>query len=268
VEREVVELSSHGLKALSRIIYETTGIKIEDRKLSVLEVKLRIFMKRKGLSSIDEVIERIKSDRSLFEELIAAITVNETYFFREREHFDVLVDIIKEKGMRSVKILSLPCSTGEEPYSIAIYLEEHFGKGLGYEIIGVDIDKYAVMRAKEGVYHKKSLLRLSKDIVKKYFFEKDDLYYVRPDIKKKVLFYVGNILDYPFLKRLGLFDFVFCRNLFIYFDKPKKEEALKNIYAILKRGGYLFLAKTEFLFGIKHNFQIERRGRVIVYRKE
>jgi len=263
----MVELTTEGLKQLSEIIYETTGIRIEEKKLGVLEVKLRIFMKKNGFNSVKEVIERIKRDKDLFEELIAAVTVNETYFFREREHFDILVEIIKERKMRSVKILSLPCSTGEEPYSIAIYLEEHFGKNLGYEIIGVDIDKYAVLRAKEGVYHKKSLSRINSDIVNKYFWEKDGFYYIRPNIKKKVLFYVGNVLDYHFLKRLGLFDFVFCRNLFIYFDRPKKEEALRNIHAILKKGGYLFLAKTEFLFGVKHNFQIERRGRVIIYKK-
>ncbi len=263
----MVELSSQELKLLSEIIYEATGIKIEKKKLGVLEVKLRIFMNRKGFNSIGEIMEGIKKDKSLFEELIAAVTVNETYFFREKEHFDVLVDIIKENGMRSAKILSIPCSTGEEPYSIAMYLEEHFGKGLGYEIIGVDIDKYAISRAKEGIYHKKSLMKLSKDILSKYFIEKDGLYYIKPKIKKKVLFYVGNVFDHSFLKRLGLFDFVFCRNLFIYFDNAKKEEALKNIYTILKKGGYLFLAKTEFLFGLQHSFIIERKGKTIVYRK-
>ena len=165
-----------------------------------------------------------------------------------------------------IKVLSIPTSTGEEPYSIAIVLNEVLEKP--FFITGVDIDKNALEKAKKAIYGKRSVAKLPEEYLYKYFEIIDEnTFKLKHEIKKKVKFLEGNILDSNFIKKLGKFQYVFCKNLLIYFDKPARIKAVNNLYDIMVEGGYLFLGHAESLSGISSLFEPVKIKGHTVYRK-
>ncbi len=258
-------VDSRTLNRIADLIYRELGIVVDRSNVGILASKVKLFMMRTKVSE-EELLRRIESDRAFFEELVSVITVNETYFFREKEHFEALVELIKRKGAKSVKILSIPCSTGEEPLSIAIFLDDAFGASLRFDIVGVDVDKKAIEMAKTGIYSRRSVSRVPVKFLSKYFDEVEGFYKIKPHVLSKVRYFVGNIFDRGFLSRLGVFDFIFCRNLLIYFDAKKRQEALLNLATIHRAGGYLFIGKSETLIGLKVPYVREMVGKAVVYR--
>ena len=258
-------VSESTLRKVADLIYHELGIVVDRSSSRLLSSKVEMFLLRNRLSE-EELLRRLK-DRKFFEEFVSVITVNETYFFREKEHLDVLVKLVSKRGPGKVRILSLPCSTGEEPLSIAITLLEHFGSLTRFDIIGVDVDKRAIEMAQSGIYSRRSVSRVPGNLLNRYFAPVNGAFKIKDNIKYAVRYHVGNVFDMDFLRKLGMFDFVFCRNLLIYFDTKKRAEALNNIARIHKQGGYLFISKTETLIGLVVPYQREIVDRVIVYKR-
>ncbi len=254
---------------LKRIIYENTGIVFDERKKYFVENRVSEHMEELGITSLKEYLFKLKMDKNVLKDFISKITVNETYFYREYYHLKVLARLVQTESLGyPVRVLSIPCSTGEEPYSIAIVLNEVLGSPTKFEITGVDIDKNALAKAKEGTYGRRSVSRLPSQYLEKYFYKVDEgRWKIKEIIKKRVRFYEGNILNRLFLKGLGKFHYVFCKNLLIYFDDRARSQAINNLYDVMTDGGYLFLGHAESLSRSSSLFEPVRIENSIVYRK-
>ena len=208
------------------------------------------------------------------EHLINAFTVNETYFNREEHQLrcmtsDLLGDITREKKPgESIRIWSIPCSTGEEPYSIAMWLMENWSHVDSYniEIVGSDIDTRALKAAAEGIYGERALMRLSRDVINRYFQPvANGQFQIDPGLRASIQFTRANLIDPQDMARYRDFDIVFCRNVLIYFDDSSRRIAAENLYDCLRPGGYICLGHSETMSRISPLFQVSpvrRRDRL------
>jgi chemotaxis protein methyltransferase CheR len=210
------------------------------------------------------------------EHLVNAFTVNETYFYREEHQLrcmtsDLLDDVVRGKPAgEPIRIWSIPCSTGDEPYSIAIWLMENWTQVDSYdiEIVGSDIDTRALEAAADGVYGDRALMRLSKDIIDRYFQPvAGDMHQIDPGLRNSIQFTRTNLIDPTDMARYRDFDIVFCRNVLIYFDDSSRRIAAENLYDCLRPGGYICLGHSETMSRISPLFRVRRFSDAIVYQK-
>jgi len=273
-----MSLKLEKLKRLRDYISSKYGVYIDDDKLTTIyKRKFQRLMQKYGHKDIDTLFKDFlfRKDSRLVEDVLSDVTVNETYFFREKYQFEVLVENIlpalhKEKPENEhISILSAPCSTGEEVYSIAIYILEE-GKIINERdilLLGIDIDSKAIQKAIEGVYTERSVHKIPKELLQKYFTKTDKNYRVKDFLKQAVNFRVVNVLDKYKMKKLGKFDVIFSRNMLIYFDETKRVEALTNFYNIMNKDGYLFLGHAEKIPPTFNLFRQEKINGVFVYRR-
>jgi chemotaxis protein methyltransferase CheR len=212
-----------------------TGITF-DKQMGILKNKVTLFCKQRNIYSFYKLIDILHSDIKVKQELIDYLTTNETYFYREFKQIEILVELVKQEN-RNIQILCAPSATGEEPYSIAIALLEAGIVGNTFHITGIDINQKALSRAKSAIYGQRNVRNLSEDILKRYFVKERDKYSLKQSIKSLVTFQQVNIFDEKFLQ-LGKFDFVFSRNMLIYFDKETKQKAKKILESMRKDDEY------------------------------
>jgi chemotaxis protein methyltransferase CheR len=219
-------------------------------------------------------ILRSDVDREI-EHLVNAFTVNETYFNREDHQLrcmtaDLLGDTVRaRKAAEPIRIWSIPCSTGEEPYSIAIWLMENWPEVDSHdiEIVGSDIDTRALAAAAEGIYGERALMRLTKDVVERYFQPVAVGYQIDPGLRNSIQFTRANLIDPQDMARYRGFDIVFCRNVLIYFDDASRRMAAENLYDCLRPGGYICLGHSETMSRISPLFRVCRFPDAIVYQR-
>ena len=273
-------LAAAGLAALSRhefawfqaLIYREAGIQFKASKQTMLAGRLRKRLRRLGLSDFSEYIEFLTDkDPAQTEqrELINAITTNKTDFFRESHHFEILRDrlipVLRARagrtGQRRLRIWSAGCSTGEEPYSLAMTLAETLGPLAGWDvkIIASDIDTQVLATAAEGVYSDERMEPVSEELRRRYFQRgtrgSTGLWRARPALKQLIEFRRINLNDepWPVSER---FDAIFCRNVIIYFDRPTQQRLFERFSRQLDREGLLFLGHSESLFGVSERFAL------------
>lgn len=203
-----------------------TGIHF-DQKESITTPKLIRFARGHGCISFSALLDKLRVDSSVKEGLINLLTVNETYFFREKGQLEFLVHHCK-RASKSLRILCAPGSTGEEAYSIAIVLAEGGFPLSSVRIVSIDINTEAISRASEGVYTARALHRLAQPLKERYFVMEGNQYRVCDFIKQAVEFRSCNIFEAEFLE-LGSFDVLFSRNMLIYFDQPTVEKAVHQL---------------------------------------
>ena len=210
------------------------------------------------------------------EKFVNAFTVNETYFYREDHQLHCLSsDLLNERvrtraGAHSLRIWSLPCATGEEPYSIAMWLLENWPEVDTHEIeiVGSDIDTECIAAARAGEYGSRALMRLSAPLIAKYFEQiSDDRWRISPDLRGSVQFTSANLVDPADIRRHGTFDVIFCRNVLIYFDDSSRRVAAENLFEALAPGGFLCLGHTESMSRISSLFDVRRFADGIVYQR-
>lgn len=225
---------------IAEYFHNQTGITF-DSQISILKSKVISFCRAREIYSFLELLSEVKVDASIKQELIDYLTTNETFFYRELKQIQELVSLVKTTNS-NVQILCAPCATGEEPYSIAIALLEAGVSESSIKIVGIDINLDAITKAQVAIYKERNIRNLSKEILAKYF-HKDDLNYVLSEkIKSLVTFKVVNIFDEEF-KRMNKFDFIFSRNMLIYFDKETKIKA-KSILESMRKNN-----EHEIFFG-------------------
>ncbi|MBI2419650.1 MAG: chemotaxis protein CheR [Ignavibacteriales bacterium] len=261
---------------LSTEINKLCGIKLPDSKLVMVEGRLRRRVKVLGLETFEEYVKYLFSETGAKHEmvpLIDAITTNKTDFFRENAHFEFLRSAVLpevEKLQRNIFLAwSAGCSTGEEPYSLAIVLSEYFEKSKmhSFSIFASDISTEALNKAIDAIYSLECIEVIPMDLKKKYLMKYKDpakpQARVCPGIRSLVNFSRVNLIedeyDVP-----GDLDVVFCRNVLIYFDKATQEKVLGRISAKLRTGGYLFLGHSESILGM--NLPLKRAA-MTVYKK-
>ena len=223
------------IKPIAEYFYNETGITF-DKQICILENKVTSFCKQRKIHSFEKLFEGIKSNQKLKQELIDYLTTNETYFYRELTQIKELVILVKKQN-KSIKILCAPSATGEEPYSIVIALLEAAVSPNNINIIGIDINQEALIKANTAIYAQKNIRNLSSSILNNYFVKKDDKYTLKESVKSLVTFKLANIFDSSF-KDLGKFDFIFSRNMLIYFDKQTKQKAKIILESMRKNKEY------------------------------
>jgi len=249
------------LKMLENQIYSYCGIRYGDQ-LDSLQSKISDRIRELGVS-LWTYLERLKNHPEEWDHLIERITLNETYFFREENQLRDFVEVLKKwphDRNGKIRIWSAACSTGEEPYTLAMLIADSGVVPLErVEIIASDINKKALRTAETGWYPKNSLSfrRTPWEIKKKYFDEKGDGFQVKPFIAERVRFTYLNLLgDRREYERIGKADIVFCRNVLIYFDRDAIAEIADRLYKTLNPGGYLFLGHSETLQDHRHLFDV------------
>jgi chemotaxis protein methyltransferase CheR len=208
--------------------------------------------------------------------LVNQMTVNETYFFREDYQFKALVEgVLPEMASRQtivnpIRIWSVPCSTGEEPYSLAIYILEHWRDAdrFDIQIQASDIDSAVLAEAEAGIYGTRSLQRLSAALVKKYFTKLDsERFRICNDLRRSIDFSQGNVVEPNFMKQFRGVDVIFCRNMLIYFDEASQRETIEALYDCLSPSGYICLGHSESMSRMSSLFLPRKFGDVILYQK-
>jgi chemotaxis protein methyltransferase CheR len=263
------------------LVYQIAGIFHSDHKLRILEDGCRRRMKELGATNLSDYLDCLGVQPNGQLELMALlneITIGETYFFRNTPQLDGLRHIVlprivearSKAAVRHLKIWSAGCSTGEEPYTLAILLLEETKSllnGWTFDIQATDLNEHSVVHAKRGIYGEYSTRHLSPDIRSKYFVEEDGQLSIGAKARERVTVQRLNLLDDSRMTFMKGVDIIFCCNVLIYFDAVSKSRVIQHFYDNLQQDGYLFLGHAESLFGINDNFQLAHLPSTIAYVK-
>lgn len=272
MEEHVLDFSESELKELRDIIWKSSGIYMEDQKIYLLNYKLKPRVKLLGVDPRTYIKICRDHNQKEINELVKLITIGETQFFRDKIQIDVFFDRILKKyieagGKKSLVFLSAGCATGEEPYTLSIYMLEKYPQ-IPYRVIGVDINDDFIQKAKERIYSTYSLRGVTPYLLPKYFDRIDENTWRLKDlVSKNVSFERINLTDKIRMKMLGKFDIIFCKNVIIYFDEKTRNELAETFWSILNRNGYLVLGPAERISVITEIFEPVFEGNMFFYRK-
>lgn len=260
-------------------IYAHCGMYFDQDSKYILEKRLSHRLTDLNLSTFYDYYHFLKYNRNKEHELMDimdVLTTNETYFFRESFQLkafsdEIIPELIKSKadrGNRSLRIWSAGCSTGEEPYTIAMLLSTIPElSGWKIEIIGTDISQKVLQQARRAVYGKSSFRATGEGDLRNFFSKHDDGYKVNDSIRKLVTISHLNLFDTHRLAMLGKVDLVFCRNVIIYFDQPAKKRVIESFHSSLYDGGFLLLGHSESLMNITTQFTLRHFKNDMIYQK-
>lgn len=258
-------------------IHEHSGIYLEESKRDSLRISLVARATRVGAEDWDHYFEMLSHDHAEFRELLSLITINETSFYRFPGQFEALAGTVlpelvegRTGGNQVMRLWSAGCSTGEEPYTMAMSwvdsgLEQ---RGWRAEIMGTDVSTRALAVAKAGLYPSRALLNVSEDVVRRHFVEVDGSYRVAQHVRRLCDFTFHNLIKEPYpLALMGGCDVIFCRNVTIYFRLESTKRVVANLFGSLNEGGYLFIGHSETLGAVSDDFELVEIDGVFVYRK-
>jgi chemotaxis protein methyltransferase CheR len=252
---------------LRDFVYEKSGIFFAENKMYLLESRLTNRLAELGLSSFEDYYYCLKygSDKTKNEitNLFDVVTTNETSFFRNPPQLDAFKIILQKNylngsGSTPVRIWSAACSTGEEPYTLAIILEELMQitkQNIPYVIYATDISQKVLESAKRAVFSQYSTRNTDESLRKKYFTEESNMFKLKEHIKKNVKVDFMNLMDHDAYRTYKQMDIVFCRNVLIYFDEKVKKKVIENLYECLKPKGFLTIGHAESLHNISRAFK-------------
>jgi chemotaxis protein methyltransferase CheR len=262
----------------AEFFYRKTGIHFDEAKRYFVDKRLIERIQATGADNFRAwfVALRFETDGHELQQLVNAMTVNETYFFREAYQFDCLVNNILEEVVANkrpgsrIRIWSIPSSTGEEPYSIAIYLLERWAKIDRYdvEILSSDIDTTVLQSAQRGIYSQRSVGQLPHTYLKKYFTSHgDNEYRISRDLVNAVEFSRVNLSEPSDTRQFRDIDVIFCRNLLIYFDDLSRRVAAEAMFDTLSPGGFICLGHSESMSRMSSLYTVRRFPDAMVYQK-
>lgn len=259
---ELAKLTQSQFEQFRDFIYAKSGIRVDERKITLLSNRIRQRLKARDIADFDTYYRWLRSPlgHAELEHFLDAITTNETFFFRTPAHFewlktDFLTEVLtaERNGLREkkLKIWSAGCATGAEPYTMALCLAENKFRLTGWDlsIVGTDISEKALKEARAGIYKQRSIESVSTAHLRRYFSKSIDgaAWTVKPEVRALVRFYQHNLLT-PFLE--GPFDCIFIRNVLIYFDEVSKRKVIETLLQSLVNGGYLVVGPSEGIYNM------------------
>ena len=273
------QLSPREFKLFQTLLIEESGLFFDPERQSLLRSGLETRMAERGIGSVDDYYNFIKGDaegRLEIKSLIDLVTIGETYFFRNQPQFDVLRDhllpaIVSERptGWRTIRIWSAACSTGEEPYSLAMMLLEKLPNPETWEIsiLATDVNRAHLRKAKEAVYGPRSVRNVPPAWREKYFIERGDRFILKEAVKRMVCFEYHNLVkDSCAMPGMQQVDLLFCRNVTIYFDLETTRRVMDQLAQCLHRNGHLFIGDAETLWQVSDKFAAVEFPHTFVYR--
>ncbi len=254
------------------IIYDQSGIHFSDSNRPILESRLRDRLRLSGLSTTAEYLSKIRQSPQEMKEFLDSITTNLTRFFRNQGQFDVLFqhvvpDLIERKKLtndKMIRVWSAGCSTGEEPYTLAMVLDQILPKDFQYEITASDLSLKSLMTASQGFYPKMKMEGIPPEYTGQYFTEMESGYQIKEEIRTKVKFDYHNL---KFDSGLRGLDIVFCRNVLIYFDEAAQKNVIDRFWNSMNSHSYLFIGHSESLFGLNTQFKFLKTDWAVLYTK-
>jgi chemotaxis protein methyltransferase CheR len=272
-------LSQREFERVAKFLYDHCGIHLTQAKMDLVKARLAKRLRVLSMDSYSSYIDLVTSDPDGAEcyEFIDALSTNLTSFFRENSHFQYLASqllpqiVRRNSSTKRIRCWSAACSSGEEPYTLAIVLHETLSKlnalrGWDTKILATDISTRVLKKAQSGVYSMERVKTVEPALRGKYFEPRvlggEEHLAVSPVLRSMICFNRLNLMEsWPFT---GPFDFIFCRNVMIYFDKPTQEKLVGRYFDLLSPGGILFTGHSESLTGIKHKFELVQPT---IYRK-
>lgn len=255
-------ISKRNFDRLARYIYDYSGIKMPQSKLTMLEGRLRRRLRATGIVSFDDYCDYLFNEGGIEHEavyLIDAVTTNKTDFFRESRHFDYMAEsalpALAKRGYRNLRVWSSACSTGAEPYTIAMVMQDFVERrnDLDYSILATDLSTDVLQTAHQGIYPADLVAPVPSDMMRKYVMRSirpgNSEVRIAPKLRSRIGFARMNLMDakYPVGDPMHI---IFCRNVLIYFDKPTQAAVLSRLTDCLIPGGYMFIGHSESITGI------------------
>ncbi len=261
-----LEIDKREFEAFRELIYKESGIKLSDHKKALVQSRIA---RRCRILHIDTfpdyynyLVDHYEQEKI---EFINAITTNKTDFFRENQHFDFMRDVVlpdfEKSGRRKLRIWSAGCSTGEEPYTIALTVHEYFKnkKKPDIKILATDIDTRVIDTARKGIYDFERIREIDLSLLKEYFFmgkgENAGLFRIKDILKNYISYRRLNLMDASYPMK-GHFDIVFCRNVIIYFEKEDQAKLFQKIHRYMLPGTYLFIGHSENISTFATGFKL------------
>lgn len=272
-------LSKQTFNRLRTIIRERTGLDFPDEKRYLLESRVKPRLLARGVPDFETYVDKLEQDGTgEITNLVNAVTINETAFFRHPAQFEALKETIlpevvqRHQRERSgpVRFWSAACSAGDEAYSLAILvrdvLEPRYPH-MNFQIVGTDIDTEVLEAARSGRYRKRAIRNVPTGYLHKYFERSDDTFVIRPSIRDMVEFRALNLTDPRDMRQMRNFDLIMCANVLIYFDDSAKQDVLQAVYRALRPGGYLFVGGSETLGNLDVPLEAVRENDALAYRR-
>ncbi len=277
-----LKVSDEEFRQLRDFIYAQCGIYVADNRKYLLENRLANRLKQLNLKNFSEYYYFLQYDAQRKDEmtrLFEVITTNETSFYRNPPQLQVFQDRVlqdalaaqRKSGQKRLRIWSAGCSTGEEPYTLAIIISEVLKGELqlwDVRITANDLSERVLDSARKGVYNEYTLRTTPKEILARYFDKQDNMFAVKPELKRLIQFGPINLADQAQLKRIERSNIVFCRNVIIYFDDDMKKKVISAFYDNLLPGGHLIIGHSESLHNISRAFKPIHHPGAIIYQKE
>lgn len=266
-------LTDEQFERFRKTIYDESGITFSATNRSVLDSRLKERLREQKLASVDDYYKLIISNREEMKVMLDAVTTNLTRFFRNQPHFDALVNyviphILEEKkntGNRLIKVWSAGCSTGEEPYTIAMILKDILPPPYTFQITASDLSLKSLMVGKQGFYPNSRISGIPDKYLQRFFTKTPDGYQANKEIMDTIRFDYHNLKNDSGMRNL---DIVFCRNVLIYFDEPAQLRVINHFWDSLAPHSYLFIGHSESLFGMKTNFEFLKTDWACFYQKQ
>jgi chemotaxis protein methyltransferase CheR len=281
----MMELSQQTMQGLSELIHRLCGLVLGPDKAYLVRHRLAPLLQSEGFASFDQLLERLKSRGGgrLHDAIIEAITTKETSFFRDPAYFEAINKTVLPECLfalqpntrmrHRIRIWSAGCSTGQEPYSMAMLIRDVLAgdsaddaKKSPFSILATDLSAEALTFAKDGCYTQADVARgLSGAMLARHFHRRGKHWVVHESLQHLVQFRRFDLLGSP--AAFGAFDLILCRNVLIYFDESTRRAVCAEFYRALQPGGWLVLGAAESLYGIRHRLESIKLGQAILYRK-
>lgn len=272
-----LDLPDDVFRLLRDQIYKRTGMWFNDSSKYLLQKRLSPRARELNFDSFQKYFYFLQYDprsEAEFDQIYDLVTTNETYFFREPAQLsaftdEIVPDLLSRKTVKKIRIWSAGCSSGEEPYSLAMLLQEAgWYEHAAFEIFASDINQAVLAKARKGQYRESAFRATSPALREKYFSRSDDgTWRVRDEVRNRISFGRLNLYDEARVSLLGHLDVVFCRNVIIYFDDASKKVVVTNFYNRLVDGGYLLLGHSESLISLSTQFKLKHLKNDMVYQK-
>lgn len=255
------------------LIYKSSGITFSDTNRSILDSRLKERLREKQINDVDAYYKVVTSDQEEFKRFLDSITTNLTRFFRNQPHFDALINYViphvienkKKTGDRKIHIWSAGCSTGEEPYTIAMLLKDKLPAPYSFDIVASDISLKSLMVGRQGFYSNSRITGIPQDYLDRFFTKTPDGYQVKPELSSSIRFDYHNLANDSGARDL---DIIFCRNVLIYFDEVAQKATIDRFWKSMAKSSYLFIGHSESLFGMDTKFKFLKTEWACLYEKE
>ncbi len=266
-------LSDADFERFRTLIYDESGIHFSESNRTILESRLKERLRLAKLETVGDYYRFVRADAEELKVLLDAVTTNLTRFFRNAAHWEtfekfVVPDLVERKqknGNRRIKVWSAGCSTGEEPYTIAMELLELLPRDFEIEILASDLSLKSVLTGQQGFYADSRVAGIPEPFLEKYFDRREGGYQVKDSLKKLIKFDYHNLKNDSGQRSL---DVIFCRNVLIYFDEAAQKAVVDRFWEAMAPHSYLFIGHSESLFGMKTSFTFIKTDYACIYGKE